>query len=133
MNMVKTLDKQITISHAQRADAPQGKIFKLQEYQKKRINKWIGSDSLEHYGDETQYIVEAIADTIYAFRGSSECPVRGKHTRSIYLSVFSSPSNTLKPTLFIHQQAPELRKETSLLFFGHLNQHLQAFHTDPPG
>ena len=73
MNMVKTLDKQITISHAQRADAPQGKIFKLQEYQKKRINKWIGSDSLEHYGDETQYIVEAIADTIYAFRGSSEC------------------------------------------------------------
>ena len=96
--MVKTLDKQITISHAQRADAPQGKIFKLQEYQKKRINKWIGSDSLEHYGDETQYIVEAIADTIYAFRGSSEC-----------------------------------RKETSLLFFGHLNQHLQAFHTDPPG
>ena len=34
MNMVKTLDKQITISHAQRADAPQGKIFKLQEYQK---------------------------------------------------------------------------------------------------
>ena len=24
MNMVKTLDKQITISHAQRADAPQG-------------------------------------------------------------------------------------------------------------
>lgn len=38
MNMVKTLDKQITISHAQRADAPQGKIFKLQEYQKKRIN-----------------------------------------------------------------------------------------------
>ena len=127
--MVKTLDKQITISHAQRADAPQGKIFKLQEYQKKRINKWIGSDSLEHYGDETQYIVEAIADTIYAFRGSSECPVRGKHTRFIYLSVFSS---TLKPTLFIHQQAPELRKETSLLFFGHLNQHLQAFHTDPP-
>ena len=83
--MVKTLDKQITISHAQRADAPQGKIFKLQEYQKKRINKWIGSDSLEHYGDETQYIVEAIADTIYAFRGSSECPVRGKQTRSIYL------------------------------------------------
>ena len=45
MNMVKTLDKQITISHAQRADAPQGKIFKLQEYQKKRINKWIGSAS----------------------------------------------------------------------------------------
>lgn len=66
--MVKTLDKQITISHAQRADAPQGKIFKLQEYQKKRINKWIGSDSLEHYGDETQYIVEAIADTIYRFQ-----------------------------------------------------------------
>ena len=127
--MVKTLDKQITISHAQRADAPQGKIFKLQEYQKKRINKWIGSDSLEHYGDETQYIVEAIADTIYAFRGSSECPVRGKQTRSIYLSVFSYPFNNL----FIHQQAPELRKETSLLFFGHLNQHLQAFHTDPPG
>lgn len=46
---------------------------------------------------------------------------------------FRPPSNTLKPTLFIHQQAPELRKETSLLFFGHLNQHLQAFHTDPPG
>ena len=66
--MVKTLDKQITISHAQRADAPQGKIFKLQEYQKKRINKWIGSDSLEHYGDETQYIVEAIAATIYVQR-----------------------------------------------------------------
>lgn len=43
--MVKTLDKQITISHAQRADAPQGKIFKLQEYQKKRINKWIGMPS----------------------------------------------------------------------------------------
>ena len=74
--MVKTLDKQITISHAQRADAPQGKIFKLQEYQKKRINKWIGSDSLEHYGDETQYIVEAIADTIDGFGSSSECPVQ---------------------------------------------------------
>lgn len=98
--MVKTLDKQITISHAQRADAPQGKIFKLQEYQKKRINKWIGSDSLEHY--ETQYIVEAIADTIYAFRGSSECPVRGKHTRFIYLSVFSYPFNNLNP---IHPSA----------------------------
>ena len=55
------------------------------------------------------------------------------HYTQIYLSVFSSPSNTLKPTLFIHQQAPELRKETSLLFFGHLNQHFQAFHTDPPG
>ena len=80
-----------------------------------------------------QAYLEAIADTIYAFRGSSECPVRGKHTRFIYLSVFSSPSNTLKPTLFLHQQAPELRKETSLLFFGHLNQHLQAFHTDSPG
>ena len=39
MNIVETLDKKITISHAQRADAPQGKIFKLQEYQKKRINK----------------------------------------------------------------------------------------------
>ena len=67
MNMVKTLDKQITISHAQRADAPQGKIFKLQEYQKKRINKWIGSDSLEHYGDEPlkAYIVSAMASTIY--------------------------------------------------------------------
>lgn len=102
MNMVKTLDKQITISHAQRADAPQGKIFKLQEYQKKRINKWIGSDSLEHYGDETQYIVEAIADTIYAFRGSSECPVRGKQTRSIYLSVFLYPFNNLNP---IHPSA----------------------------
>ena len=37
------------------------------------------------------------------------------------------------PILLFHQQAPELRKETSLLFFGHLNQHLQAFHTDPPG
>ena len=86
-----------------------------------------------HYGDEIQLIVEAIADTIDGFGSSSECPVRGKHTRFIYLSVFSSPSNTLKPTLFIHQQAPELRKETSLLFFGHLNQHLQAFHTDPPG
>ena len=76
MNMVKTLDKQITISHAQRADAPQGKIFKLQEYQKKRINKWLGSDSLEHYGDEPQYIVEAIADTIDGFGSSSECPVQ---------------------------------------------------------
>ena len=42
--MVKTLDKQITISHAQRADAPQGKIFKLQEYQKKRINKFEYND-----------------------------------------------------------------------------------------
>ena len=100
--MVKTLDKQITISHAQRADAPQGKIFKLQEYQKKRINKWIGSDSLEHYGDEIQSIVEAIADTIDGFGSSSECPVRGKQTRSIYLSVFSYPFNNLNP---IHPSA----------------------------
>ena len=106
--------------------------LELHQYQKTRSHPPILSDSLEHYGDETQYIVEAIADTIYAFRGSSECPVRGKQTRFIYLSVFSSPSNTLKSTLLVHQQAPKLRKEASLLFFGHLNQHLQAFHTDPP-
>ena len=72
--------------------------LELHQYQKTRSHPPILSDSLEHYGDETQYIVEAIADTIYAFRGSSECPVRGKQTRSIYLSVFSYPFNNLNPT-----------------------------------
>ena len=70
------------------------------------IHAFIGDEqSLDDhlsYGDETQYIVEAIADTIYAFRGSSECPVRGKHTRFIYLSVFSYPFNNLNP---IHPSA----------------------------
>ena len=47
-----------------------------------------------------------------------------------WLRVFVPFTNN-SPILLFHQQAPKLRKEASLLFFGHLNQHLQAFHTDP--
>ena len=36
--------------------------LELHQYQKTRSHPPILSDSLEHYGDETQYIVEAVAD-----------------------------------------------------------------------
>ena len=38
-----------------------------------------------HYGDEIQSIVKAIADTMFAFRGSSECPVQ-RNPYPIFLS-----------------------------------------------
>jgi hypothetical protein len=51
----------------QKREAEQSERRKEEPEKKNRVRVTL------HYGDEIQSIVEAIADTMFAFRGSSEC------------------------------------------------------------
>ena len=72
------------------------------------------SADILHYGDETQRIVEAIADTIFALRGSSECFAQLESKRLFFYPPPSQPLSfnlcTKKPCGFSPQGFPSSLK-----------------------